>query len=237
MTPAFYIPILAQADTPDLTSWLTLIALIALLPFLLAMITSFAKLVIVGGILRQALGLPQVPPNIVITGLALILSIHIMWPVITQSYANYQTQQQTQNAPAADVQSQITPIARAAAPPLHAFLTKHSTPTNRQLFQDLRLQIDPNAVELNAEDPNDITYISTILAPAFVLSELIEAFQIGLLLFIPFVIIDLVVSNILLAMGMHMLNPLTISFPLKLLLFVLIDGWTLVVQGLILGYT
>ena len=217
--------------------WLGALGLLALLPFLLTMVTSFAKLVIVGGILRQALGTQQVPPTTVITGLALILTLHIMWPVVDAGLTAYEQQ------PDAAGTETLEDLAESFGPPLREFLRRNTSQTNYDLFLGLRensaapptpdAEIDP------ADGVGTIRALAsdlTILAPAFVLTELTEAFQIGFLLFVPFLVLDIVVSNLLLAMGMHMLSPVTVSLPLKLLLFVLIDGWTLIFRGLITGY-
>lgn len=240
---------LGQSDAVVLGSgsslllWLVLLAAMALMPFLLTMITSFAKLVVVGGILRQALGTQQVPPNSVITGLALVLTVHIMWPVMTQGFANYQQalvppERSSAEPQPGDAGIRLIAILEAVVPPVESFLIKHSHPVNVDLFRSMRSRLDQQPVSF--EGHQDVlargVEAATVLAPAFAISELTEAFQIGFLLFVPFVIIDLVVSNILMAMGMHMLAPTTISLPLKLLLFVLIDGWRMVVQGLVAGY-
>jgi type III secretion protein R len=235
--------------------WLVILAAMAVLPFVLTMVTSFAKLVIVGGIVRQALGTQNIPPNTVITGLALIMTAHIMAPVAERAYANYQSQQKARGGAAGgggggapgEVLEQIM---SAAEPPMREFLTRHSDAQHVQLFRDLSTKlreannaggdaaaaappVNPLPAGAVAQGVEDLT----ILAPAFILSELTRAFLIGFLIFVPFLVIDLVVSNVLLAMGMHMLSPVTVSLPLKLLLFVVIDGWTLLLQGLALGYT
>lgn len=238
--------------------WIILLAVMALMPFLFTMVTSFAKLVIVGGIIRQALGTQQIPPNTVITGLALILTIHIMWPVGEEAYVAY-TQRQAQQAAdpaAADADAADSPartvsdIVSSVEPPIRRFLEKHAHPRNVVFFENLQQKLRAGGAQARgtpdagaapaifADNPQMLQLMRdlSILAPAFMLSELIEAFQIGFLIFVPFLVIDLVVSNILLAMGMHMLSPVTVSMPFKLLLFVLVDGWTMIIQGVVLGY-
>jgi type III secretion protein R len=233
----------APAPSSGLIFWLVLLAGMALAPFVFTMITSFAKLVVVGGILRHALGTQQIPPNTVITGLALILTIHIMSPVAMRIYGRYQANPMPANATTGET---IRSISTAIEGPMRDFLEQHSHPQNLQLFDDLREKLsqsnrDADVVRAEAElkDPlvRDAVRDITVLTPAFMLSQLTEAFQIGFLLFVPFLIIDLVVSNVLMAMGMQMMSPVTISMPLKLLLFVLIDGWRLVMRGLVLSYT
>jgi len=253
MSPLANLVLLAQAQTEPaspstgasgLVFWLTLLVIMALAPFVLTMVTSFAKLVVVGGILRHALGTQQIPPNTVITGLALILTVHIMTPVAMRIYTRYQNSPvpaKTTTESGNISSDQIRRIATAAEGPMRDFLKQHSHPINIRLFEDLKVklaQANPGEAEPKFADPliNDLISDVTILTPAFMLSQLTEAFQIGFLLFVPFLIIDLVVSNILMAMGMQMMSPVTVSMPLKLLLFVLIDGWKLVMRGLVLSY-
>jgi type III secretion protein R len=252
MSLSMPLSLLAQADaaaagapqpSSGLIFWIVLLAGMALAPFVLTMITSFAKLVVVGGILRHALGTQQIPPNTVITGLALILTIHIMSPVAMRIYGRYVAHPAPANATTGDT---IRAIATSAEGPMRDFLEQHSHPQNLQLFDDLHEKLsqsnrdaDVARAEAEFKDPliRDVARDVTVLTPAFMLSQLTEAFQIGFLLFVPFLIIDLVVSNVLMAMGMQMMSPVTISMPLKLLLFVLIDGWRLVMRGLVLSYT
>lgn len=253
------------AASGDARFWLVFLGILALAPFLLMMITSFVKLVVVGSILRSALGVQHIPPSTVITGLALILTIHIMWPVGKAAVEAFQDKNsfsvelnellgESDNAESA---ATIRTFARAwlsLREPLFGFLKKHAHENNVRLFETLHGQLgrtegntatpdldrgdaDESSAAVPAKDlaAVDLERIAT-LVPAFVVSELTEAFQIGFLLFVPFLILDLVTSNLLLAMGMHMMAPTTISLPLKLLLFVLVDGWRLIVQGLVLGY-
>lgn len=240
--------VFAGLDSGDPRLWMLVLAAMALAPFLLTMITSFVKLVIVGSMIRSALGTQQVPPTQVITGLALILTIHVMWPTGTEIYQRFQ--QINVSAPAAgevkqseDDRDAVVRLVRAmwdaANPPIARFLRRHSHAENIALFE--RLQADLRQAQESDQPPlpemPKPVFDMTVLVPAFVLSELTEAFQIGFLIFVPFLIIDLVVSNLLLAMGMFMLSPVTISLPLKILLFVLVDGWQLIIRGVILGYT
>lgn len=249
-------PILAQAGGAEpvfgggdvnLVVMLALLVAMALAPFLLSMVTSFAKLVIVGGLLRQGLGTQQVPPTSVITGLALILTIHIMSPVARQAYDAYQAREAAIADPEQPTEAEKSLIMSrrlesgfiAASTALHAFLEKHAHAENVQLFEGLRLRLSGGVdVAAGAQEVwRGWIQLMTILAPAFLLSELTEAFQIGFLLLVPFLIIELVVSNIMLALGMMMMNPQVITLPLKLLLFVLIDGWRLILEGIVIGYT
>lgn len=304
---------------------ITVVAL-ALAPFVAVMVTSFTKLVVVLSLLRNALGLQQVPPNVVINGLAIVLSIYVMYPVIldtnaaingrppvtlmttakpagppavlsidgttvTASSAPAPTSPAAADAEAAEAaaQGQTAPAERgptfanvvgsqsapaptatpapasttpataapvastapAAGPaaggkmdlnrmlhmidvgkePLRQFLLKHSNKAERAFFLRSAQRLLPPAArnQIGAED-------FIVVIPAFTVSELTAAFQIGFLIYLPFLIIDLVVSNLLLALGMMMMSPTTVSLPFKILLFVLIDGWAKLVHGLVLTY-
>lgn len=214
---------------------LTLVALMAalsMIPFLFVLMTSFIKVAVVLSLLRTAIGAQQVPPNQVITGLAIVLSIYIMAPVGLDTYQIIEpvierVERQEQTVDMASMRA----IAQDASVPIRGFLLKHADPGERELLYELAMELrsPEQREELTAED-------LIIAVPAFVLTELKEAFMIGFLLFVPFLIVDLVVANILLSLGMHMLSPTTVSLPFKLLLFVVVDGWYLVVKGLILGY-
>lgn len=213
-------------DFPDPFSLIIALAALGLVPFLVVMVTSFAKLVIVFFLIRNALGIQQIPPNMVLYGLATILSVYIMAPV----------GQEIWNAVAEeDVLYEDTASFVAAAgkarEPFRAFLLKHTTNEELAFFFQATRNLWPE------ETMQEVTREHLIiLIPAFTVSELTKAFEIGFLLYLPFIAIDLVVSNILLAMGMMMVSPLTISLPFKLFLFVLVDGWTRLVHGLVLSY-
>ena len=194
------------------------------------MVTSFTKIVVTLSLLRNALGLQQVPPNIVLNGLALILTLYVMYPVGQQMAAANQDVRPVA-AVSSDTQALFT-YADKAKEPLRAFLMKHSTPRERAFFLKTAQRIN-GPDKARAMTQRDFI----VVVPAFTVSELAAAFQIGFLIFLPFLIIDLVVSNILLAMGMMMLSPTTVSLPFKLLLFVLIDGWVKLAHGLVLSYT
>ncbi|PXA87599.1 EscR/YscR/HrcR family type III secretion system export apparatus protein [Caulobacter sp. D4A] len=211
-------------------SALITVILLALAPFVAVMVTSFTKIVVTLSLLRNALGLQQVPPNIVLNGLALILTLYVMYPVGQQMAAANQGVKPIA-AVSSDTQALFT-YADKAKEPLREFLIKHSTPRERAFFLKTAQRINgpETARALTQRD-------FIVVVPAFTVSELAAAFQIGFLIFLPFLIIDLVVSNILLAMGMMMLSPTTVSLPFKLLLFVLIDGWVKLAHGLVLSYT
>ncbi|GAA3913586.1 EscR/YscR/HrcR family type III secretion system export apparatus protein [Luteimonas lutimaris] len=281
---------------------------LALAPFVAVMVTSFTKIVVVLSLLRNALGLQQVPPNVVINGLAIVLSIYVMYPVILDTMAAIEARQNGQPPPvasqltkppprpamttappppatspaAADAEAaaaeaaatargpsftnvsdgrdqvvspptaaqnaateqaqaleplpdkgvaRLLALANAGKEPLRRFLMQHSHDAERAFFLGSARRLLPDA----QKDDIDADHF-LVVVPAFTVSELTAAFQIGFLIFLPFLVIDMVVANILLALGMMMLSPTTISLPFKLLLFVLIDGWAKLVHGLVLTY-
>jgi type III secretion protein R len=210
------------------------IIMLALAPFGLIMMSSFVKIVVVLSIVRNALGIQQVPPNQVITGIALILTGFIMSPVFGQMH---EAALVSLNDPGHSLRPRMVNLieaAKQAREPLRTFLRKNAKEADQVLFQDLARQIAAR----NGADPDAISNEEfRILVPSFMTSQLAEAFQIGFLILLPFLVVDMVVSNILQAMGMVMLSPVTISLPFKLLLFVSIDGWLLLIKGLVLSYS
>lgn len=223
----------SNAGTANPVVLIIVMGTLALAPFALIMLTSFVKISVVLSILRNALGTQQVPPNQVITGLALILTIFIMAPVVEKMYAEAGDVANTDAIFSEKSVGELFELAKNGREPLRKFLIQHTHDNNRELFLAWARKIaqkngnDPKAIESNE---------FRIIIPAFVTSELTEAFIMGFVLFIPFLVIDLVVANILQAMGMFMLSPTIISLPFKLLLFVLIDGWVLLVEALVTGY-
>lgn len=209
-------------------SALVVVVALALAPFVAVMVTSFTKIVVVLSLLRNALGLQQVPPNIVLNGLALVLTLYVMQPVGSRMAESAGVGSGIAGLPAQT--DQMLGIATAAKEPLREWLIKHSRPNERALFLKTSKRIDP----ARAATMTDRDFV--VVVPAFVVNELSVAFQIGFLIYLPFLVIDLVISNILLAMGMMMLSPTTISLPFKLLLFVLVDGWVKLAHGLVLSY-
>ncbi len=204
------------------------LALMALIPFLAVMGTSFLKLVVVFSILRNATGLQQIPPNIAMNALAIILTLYIMAPIGYETWDIIQEENisfQTENSGALMEDIQLL------AQPYREFLKKNTNERERNFFLKTARILWPKAYQsqLSADD-------LVVLMPSYCISELTKAFEIGFLLYLPFIIIDLIVSNILLAMGMMMVSPMTISLPFKLLLFVLLDGWTRLIHGLVLSY-
>lgn len=229
-------PALAQTEQAISRPLVLLLILVSLsiLPFVIMMTTSFVKVAVVLALIRNALGTQQIPPNPIITGLALILSIYIMIPVGQEVYKiSGGTIQQGSSKPVlSDVTiSLLVKGIKESREPIRAFLNKHAHAKEKELFFNLARKMRTGT------DREDVTEKDfTVLIPAFVISELSEAFQIGFIVFLPFLVIDIVVTNILLSLGMFQISPVTVSMPFKLLLFVLVDGWHLIAKGLILGY-
>jgi type III secretion protein R len=220
-------------EIPNPIVMVIVLGALALAPFALMMFTSFIKISVVLSILRNALGTQQVPPNPVITGLALILSIFVMMPVARQMYDAAGTVQNTRDIFSEASVKSLFEASQKGKEPLRKFLSGHSHPQDRTLFMELASRLERDGGQQNPQIGKDDFQV---LIPSFATSQLKEGFQIGFLVFVPFIIIDMVVANILLAMGMHMLSPVVISLPFKLLLFVLVDGWYLIVKGLVLSY-
>jgi flagellar biosynthetic protein FliP len=196
------------------------LTVLALAPSLLIMLTSFTRIIIVLTLTRNALGLQGVPPNQVLTGLALYLSLFIMSPTLSEM--NDKGLQ-----PYLDGKISQSQAWDAASDPLKDFMLENTRSAELKLIADA-------ADEPVPEDPHDVSMTTVI--PAFILSELKTAFIIGFVVFIPFIVIDLVVSSVLMSLGMMMLPPVTISLPFKVLLFVMVGGWSLVVQTLLAAY-
>jgi len=197
-----------------------LISFLSFLPAMLVMFTSFTRIVVVLSFLRQAIGAQQVPPNMVLIGLAVFLTFFIMSPVVDVV---------TKDAisPYLDKKITIQQAFTVATPPLRTFMLKQTRQKDIALF----LNISKTAVPANAEG-----LPLRVVVPAFAISELKTAFEIGFLIYLPFLIIDMVVTSVLLSMGMMMLPPTLVSLPFKLLLFVLVDGWNLVVGTLVRSF-
>ncbi len=207
-------------------SMMGMLALMAVLPFAIMMLTSFSKIIVVLSIARSALGTQQAPPTIVLTGLAAVLTAHVMAPVAERMYATGQAAYQE-----AGSSSQLLSSAGRVTQPLRDFLVKHGSAEERARFVDLARELRPPC-EASLVGEADLT----VVVPAFVITEQKEAFQIGFLVFLPFLVLDMVVANVLLALGMQTLSPSQVSLPFKVLLFVAVDGWGLLARGLILGY-
>jgi len=200
---------------------LALMTVLTLLPSLLLMMTSFVRIIIVMSLLRQALGTAQTPPNQVLVGISLFLTIFIMSPVLTDVYENALTPyfEETIEFDAALVNAEA---------PFRTFMLNQTRESDIAMFAEI-------AGNEDMETPADVPFAT--LVPAFITSELKSAFSIGFLIYIPFIVIDLVVASVLMSMGMMMLSPMMISMPFKLMLFVLVDGWTLIMGSLTGSFT
>ncbi|CAI8743263.1 Virulence protein YscR [Pseudomonas chlororaphis] len=203
-----------------------LLSAVSLLPLLLVLGTSFLKLAVVFSLLRNALGIQQIPPNIALYGLALILTLFIMAPIaleIQDNLAANPVQMQSSDF--------VQQVESEMLAPYRVFLERNTAPDQAQFFANIGKDVWPGKYHERIPDNSLL-----VLMPAFAVSQLIEAFKIGLLLYLPFIAIDLIVSNVLLAMGMMMVSPMTISMPLKLLVFVLMNGWEKLLGQLILSF-
>jgi type III secretion protein R len=211
------------ADRP--AELLVTLGALALVPIALVTLTSFLKMAVVLGVVRSALGAPQVPPTTAVTALALSLTFVVMAPVGEAALAAARGA-----PPARDVEGTLV-AAAAAAEPLRGFLSRFARPDDRELFLDLSRR-SRAAAAAAAPGERDLS----VLVPAFVVSELRRAFTIGFLVFLPFLVVDLLVANVLVALGLAQLSPTSVALPFKLLLFVAVDGWNLLARGLVLGY-
>lgn len=218
---------------PDPAVIIPLIFVLGVMPVVLVMVTSYSKIVVVMSLLKNALGLQQVPPAIVTNGLAVLLTWYVMYPVGLEVMATIegQGQAQVQHSPKSAPTLSMLDIVERAKEPLRTFLDKHASEREREFFLDAahRLMGDKIANTLSRQD-------FVVLVPSFAVSQLTEAFLIGVLIMLPFIIIDLVVANVLMALGMQMMSPAMVSLPIKLLLFVVLDGWSRLSHALVLGY-
>ncbi|PKV13448.1 type III secretion system export apparatus subunit SctR [Xanthomonas prunicola] len=210
---------------PDVGSLLLVVIMLGLLPFAAMVVTSYTKIVVVLGLLRNAIGVQQVPPNMVLNGVALLVSCFVMAPVGMEAF------KAAQNYGTGSDNSRVVVLLDACREPFRQFLLKHTREREKTFFMRSAQQIWPKdkAATLKSDD-------LLVLAPAFTLSELTEAFRIGFLLYLVFIVIDLVVANALMAMGLSQVTPTNVAIPFKLLLFVAMDGWSMLIHGLVLSY-
>lgn len=231
-------PLVAQeAESPaipSVTVQMGVLAALGLLPFAIMLLTSYLKIVVVLSLLRNALGVQQTPPNQVLNGMALILTVYVMFPTVLAMYTA--SEKTIKNAPttlvSANTAGYIFDVIDQSKEPLRKFLVNNSSVKHNNSFYKMAYNIFPEPFK-SALTPNDFI----VLLPSFITSQLKGAFEIGVMIYLPFFVVDLVVSNILLAMGMMMLSPLTIALPIKLLLLVMVDGWTVLVQGLVMTFS
>ncbi|RLA17164.1 MAG: flagellar biosynthetic protein FliP, partial [Gammaproteobacteria bacterium] len=195
---------------------LALMTVLTLLPTLLLLMTSFARIMVVLAILRQALGTAQTPSNQILLGLSLFLTVFIMMPVFDRVY-------QDGVKPYMEEEIAISEALERASTPFREFMLRQTRESDLEMFARISGHGD-------IDSPESVPF--SLLVPAFATSELKTAFQIGFMVFIPFLVIDLVVASVLMSMGMMMLSPLIISLPFKIMLFVLVDGWSLIMETL-----
>ncbi len=218
--PKLSIEVGQSTDPSDLSTTLQiaiLLTVLALAPSILIMVTSFVRIAIVLSFVRQAMGSHQMPPNQLMVGLALIITFFVMSPVIDKSYTEGVK-------PYLDEQIEYEEAFEKAVGPFRTFMLAQTREADLALFVDIADLDSPN-------DPSELPL--HVLVPGFVISELRTAFQIAFVIFVPFLVIDMVVASVLMSMGMMMLPPIIVSLPFKLLLFVLVDGWYLLVKSLV----
>jgi flagellar biosynthetic protein FliP len=206
-------------DVNPVLQMLIVMTIFSLIPFVFCCMTSFLRFVIVFSMLKTAMGTQQVPPSIVIIGLAMILTFYTMGSTFQKMY-------EMGSVPYNKNQNIVLTI-QEGSKPLKEFMMKQTRQSDLAFFVELSEGKMP-------DNPEQITVWQ--VAPAFIMSELRTAFEIGFIIFVPFIVLDLVVANILLALGMFMLSPTIISLPFKLLIFIAVDGWALIVQGLVTSY-
>ena len=227
-------PTTSGTGTPSMIEQAAAITAMALLPFAVMLLTSYIKIVIVLSLLRNALGVQQSPPNPVLSGIALLMTIYVMFPTMLAMYKSSEEFRKT-TPPASLFTGEsalyIVNMMEVSKEPLRSFLQRNTSGKHITGFYQLAYRSFPPEFRADLK-PHDFI----VLIPSFITTQLKVAFEIGVLIYLPFFVIDLVTSNILLAMGMMMLSPLTIALPLKLLLIVMVDGWTLIIQGLVLSF-
>ena len=221
------VPVLAQALPGERPlELLVVLAVLALAPLALVTLTAFLKIVVVLSVLRSALGVPQVPPNAAVSGLALLVTLLVMQPVASACLTRWQ------ESPSPRGPEQALATAGRALEPLRAFLARHAAPADRRAFAELAARAHGIGATAGAGDDAALE----VLAPAFAVSELRRAFTIGFLVFLPFLVVDLAVASILLSLGLTQLSPTAVAVPFKLLLVVAVDGFGLLTRGLAAGY-
>jgi type III secretion protein R len=213
--------------TEPLSLFLALSAL-AMLPLLAVLTTSFAKIQIVLMLTRNALGVQSTPPSLVINALALIITCYVMAPVAIQAYTPLKSEIERGSLPTGKL---IVAAAKATYDPLRAFLAKHAHEREADFFMSVTRRMWP-ADLADSVSRDDLS----VLIPAFLLSQLSEAFVIGMIIYVVFIVIDFIVAAVLLALGMSMISPTVVSVPFKLLLFIATDGWSMLLHNLILSY-
>ena len=230
-------PAIAEGEVghpPQLVAELAILAGLSILPYAVMLLTSYVKIVVVLSLLRNALGVQQSPPNQVLNGIALLMTIYVMFPTGVAMY-NAASKAINTNPPQELFTGATAPylmnVMAEGKEPLRDFLQRNTIGKHITGFYQLAYRSYPEEYRASLKQTDFL-----VLIPAFITTQLKAAFEIGVVIYLPFFVIDLVVSNILLAMGMMMLSPLTIALPLKLLLLVMVDGWTILIQNLVLTF-
>ena len=218
--PSGFVGFFGQSDLTTSVKLVLFFSGLALLPGMVISVTAFTRVAVVLGFLRQAIGVQGIPPNPVLMGIAMMLSLYIMSPVFIQIH-------ESAIVPLLNAEINEDQAMTRGAEPLRHFMLQHTRQKDLALFVRLAPQERP-------QSPADIPI--HVLVPSFLISELRTAFQIGFMLFLPFLVIDMVIASVLMSMGMMMLPPVVVSLPFKILLFVLVDGWNLVARGLVTGF-
>ncbi|MCR4264832.1 type III secretion system export apparatus subunit SctR [Nitratireductor sp. ZSWI3] len=212
--------------SPNLLGILVAVGLVGIFPLAVVTMTGFLKISVVLFLIRNALGVQQTPPNLVLYGIALVLTVYVTTPLISEISGRLEERQVT-----FQTTEDLSVAAQVVREPLRQHLLRFTHPAEREFFLEGTARLWPDGANQNLQE-SDLS----ILVPAFVASELTRAFEIGFLLYLPFLVIDIVVANVLMTLGMIMVSPVLISIPLKLFLFVAIDGWSRLMHGLILSY-
>jgi type III secretion protein R len=215
-----------MSDSTNILGIVIFLTAIGLVPLFVVTMTGFLKIAVVLFLIRNALGTQQTPPNLVLYGIALVLTIYVTTPLIGDVYSRLSARPLQFSS-----MDDLNDMARTVREPMQAHLARFTLPSERQFFMSATVKVWPESARVDLKDDDLI-----VLLPAFVGSELTRAFEIGFLLYLPFLILDLVVTNVLMALGMVMVSPTLISVPLKLFLFVAVSGWSRLMHGLILSY-
>lgn len=211
----------------DFTGVLIAVIAISVIPFVAMVITSYAKIVVVLGLLRHALGVQQVPPNMVLNGIAILVSLYVMAPI---GMKTMQTMQQHGMSSQSSGQLVLSAF-DAAKEPVRHFLEQHAHERERRFFLRSASMVWPKEMAAQLHE-NDLI----VLAPAFTLTEMTDAFKIGFLLYVAFIVVDLVIANTLMAMGLNQVQPTNVAIAFKLMLFVVMNGWSVLIHGLVMTY-
>jgi len=211
----------------DITGLLIAVLAISVIPFVAMVVTSYAKIVVVLGLLRHALGVQQVPPNMVLNGIAILVSLYVMAPIGMQAMQTMQAHDTVQQSSGQLALSAI----EAGREPIRRFLKQHAHEREKRFFLRSASAIWPKEMAAQLHE-NDMI----VLAPAFTLTEMTDAFKIGFLLYVAFIVVDLVIANVLMAMGLNQVQPTNVAIAFKLMLFVVMSGWSTLVHGLVMTY-